>query len=118
MRARALAAALLVVSPAAALAGPDPVNQPLKDGCQRNPAGLLTFSSPEWVRVGGKATSAADATKVIEGSTTLSHTADEDLPQSHTSYDFDTDVIPDPDPAYIRLLAGSPTSRNGNFAQD
>ena len=99
-----------------ALAGPDPVNQPLKDGCQRNPAGLLTFSSPEWVRVGGKATSATAATKVIEGTTTLTHTADEDLPQSHTSYDLDTDVVPDP--AYIGLLAGSPTARNGNFAED
>ena len=116
MRALILAAALLAASPAAALAGPDPVKQPLTDGCQRNPAGLLTFSSPEWVRVGGKSTSAADAAKVIEGTTTLTHTADEDLPQSHTSYDLDTDVIPDP--AYIGLLAGSPTARNGNFAED
>jgi hypothetical protein len=116
VRALIVAVALLATSPAVALAGPDPVNQPLKDGCQRNPAGLLTFSSPEWVRVGGKSTSATDATKVIEGTTTLTHTADEDLPQSHTSYDLDTDVIPDP--AYIGLLSGSPTARNGNFAQD
>jgi hypothetical protein len=116
MRALIVAVALLAASPAAALAGPDPVKQPLTDGCQRNPAGLLTFSSPEWVRVGGKSTSATQATKVIEGTTTLTHTADEDLPQSHTSYDLDTDVVPDP--AYIGLLAGSPTARNGNFAED
>jgi hypothetical protein len=106
------AAALLPA--AAAQAGPDPVNQPLADGCQRTPAGLLTFSSPEWAWVGGKQTT--DATRVVEGTTTLSHTADEDLPESHTSYDFDTDVVPDP--AYIDLLSGSPTSRNGNFADD
>lgn len=116
VRACLLALGLVLFAPAVALAGPDPVNQPLVDGCQRNPAGLLTFSSPEWVRVGGKSTSAAAAIRVVQGITTLSHTADEDLPQSHTSYDFDTDVIPDP--AYIGLLAGSPTSRNGNFAQD
>jgi hypothetical protein len=116
VRALIVAVALLAFTPALALAGPDPVNQPLADGCQRNPAGLLTFSSPEWVRVGGKSTSATDATKVIEGTTTLTHTADEDLPQSHTSYDLDTDVIPDS--AYLGLLAGSPTARNGNFAED
>jgi hypothetical protein len=116
VRALIAAVALLAAAPAVALAGPDPVKQPLADGCQRNPAGLLTFSSPEWVRVGGKSTSATQATKVIEGTTTLTHTADEDLPQSHTSYDLDSDVVPDP--AYIGLLAGSPTARNGNFAED
>ncbi|MEA2473771.1 MAG: hypothetical protein QOE06_1686 [Thermoleophilaceae bacterium] len=105
---------MVAVSPAVALAGPDPVNQPLSDGCQRNAAGLLTFSSPEWVFVGGKGTT--DATRVVEGTTTLSHTADEDLPESHTSYDFDTDVVPDP--SYLGLLAGSPTAGNGNFAHD
>lgn len=109
-----MAAALVLTAalPGRALAGPDPVNQPLADGCQRNAAGLLTFSSPEWVWVGGRAT--ADATRIVEGTTTLTHTADEDLPQSHTSYDLDTDVSPDP--AYLGLLSGSPTAGNGNFA--
>jgi hypothetical protein len=114
LRALATVAALVAALPAVALAGPDPVHQPLDDGCQRNVPGLLTFSSPEWARVGGKAT--ADARRVIEGTTTLTHTADEDLPESHSSYDLDSDVIPDP--AYIDLLSGSPTSRNGNFAED
>src|SRR3954466_14304951 len=79
---------------AAAHAGPDPVHdpvhQPLADGCQRTPAGLLTFGSREGVWVGGKETT--DPTRVIEGTTTLTHTADEDLPESHTSYDLDSDV--------------------------
>jgi hypothetical protein len=113
-RALVLATALAATLPAATLAGPDPVNQPLADGCQRTPAGLLTFSSPEWARVGGKQTT--DATRVVEGTTTLTHTADEDLPESHTSYDLDSDVVPDP--SYIDLLGGSPTARNGNFADD
>jgi hypothetical protein len=112
VRALIVAAILLAATPAVALAGPDPVNQPLADGCQRNAAGLLTFSSPEWVWVGGKSTT--DATRIVEGTTTLTHTAEEDLPESHTSYDLDTDVIPDP--TYLGLLAGSPTAGNGNFA--
>ena len=54
-----LAALLLAPVPAAAIAGgdpppvprPDALQQPLEDGCQRSPVGLLTFSSPEWVYV-------------------------------------------------------------------
>jgi hypothetical protein len=107
-----LVAALMAA--ATAYAGPEPVHKPLADGCQRTPAGLLTFSSPEWAWVNSAKTT--DATRVIEGTTTLTHTADEDLPQSHTSYDLDSDVVPDP--AYLDLLSGSPTSRNGNFADD
>ena len=76
-RAVAAAAALAALGSTPAYAGPDPVKQPIDDGCQRNPAGLLTFSSPEWVRVGGD--SAQDARRSVEGTTTLSHTADEDL---------------------------------------
>jgi hypothetical protein len=112
VRALIVAGALLAAMPAVALAGPDPVNQPLADGCQRTPAGLLTFSSPEWVWVA--TTPPTDPTRIVEGTTTLTHTADEDLPQSHTSYDLDTDVSPDP--SYLGLLAGSPTAGNGNFA--
>jgi hypothetical protein len=112
VRALIVAGALLAAMPAVALAGPDPVNQPLADGCQRNAAGLLTFSSPEWVWVATKPPT--DATRIVEGTTTLTHTADEDLPESHTSYDLDTDVAPDP--SYLGLLAGSPTAGNGNFA--
>ena len=46
-----------------AQAGPDPVNQPLADGCQRNPVGLLTYTSPEWVFVGVTFTRRSAATK-------------------------------------------------------
>ena len=40
--------------PASASAGPDPVNQSVADGCQRNPVGLLTYTSPEWVWVNSR----------------------------------------------------------------
>ena len=48
------------------------------------------------------------------------HTAAEDLPEGHLSYDLDWDVAPDP--AYTGLLAGDPNANggqgNGNFARD
>jgi hypothetical protein len=93
----------------------DPVNQPLKDGCQRNPAGLLTFTSPEWVFVGGK-DSLGRSLHEVQGSASLVHTADEDLPEGHQSYDLDWDVAPDP--AYAGLLGGDPAKGNGNYADD
>lgn len=114
----ALATGAALGLPAHAAAGPDPVNQPLADGCQRNPVGLLSYSSPEWVFVGGKRS--GDPLRTIEGSSTIVHTADEDLPQSHASYDLDWDVVPDPQ--YLGLLAGDPNANggqgNGNFAHD
>lgn len=50
---------LLLALPAAAVAAgdpkpagrPDAITQPLEDGCQRDPVGLLTFHTPEWVFV-------------------------------------------------------------------
>ena len=114
----ALATGAALGLPGNAAAGPDPVNQPLADGCQRNPVGLLSYTSPEWVFVGGK--QSGDPVRMIEGSSTIVHTADEDLPQSHTSYDLDWDVVPDPQ--YLGLLAGDPNANggqgNGNFAHD
>ena len=113
----AAVAAVLLAAPAA-LAGPDPVHQPLRDGCQRNPGGLLSDTSPEWADVGGAG--AGDALRAVEGSATLIHTADEDLPEAHASYDLDMDVVPDA--AYAGLLAGSPDANggqgNGNYAHD
>jgi hypothetical protein len=114
----ACSAAAALGLPAGAAAGPDPVNQPLRDGCQRNPVGLLTYTSPEWVFVGGK--QSGDPVRAVEGASTLVHTADEDLPQGHSSYDLDWDVSPDP--AYAGLLAGDPSANggqgNGNYAHD
>ncbi|TML31117.1 MAG: hypothetical protein E6G30_01620, partial [Actinobacteria bacterium] len=81
------------------------MRDPTAHGCQRNPAGLLTFTSPEWVFVGGQA-SLGHSLQEVRGSASLVHTADEDLPEGHDSYDLDWDVAPDPQ--YASLLAGDP----------
>src|SRR3954470_4188308 len=89
---------------------PDALQQPLKDGCQRNPAGLLTFSSPEWVYVYG----GDPEVRKLEGIAHATSPAGEDLPENHLSYDIDSNVAPDH--GYEYLLGGDPAAHNGNFA--
>ena len=105
----ALAAILAVgiAVPAAAdkTTRPDALQQPLTDGCQRSPAGLLTFSSPEWVYVYG----GQPEVRELEGIAHGTSPAGEDLPENHLSYDFDFNVVPDP--SYTYLAGGSPTAR-------
>ena len=110
----ALAAILAVgiAVPAAAdkTTRPDALQQPLTDGCQRSPAGLLTFSSPEWVYVYG----GQPEVRELEGIAHGTSPAGEDLPENHLSYDIDSNIAPDP--AYGYLLGGDPKAKNGNFA--
>jgi len=118
-----LAALLLALVPAAAIAGgdpapvprPDALQQPLEDGCQRSPVGLLTFSSPEWVYVYAHESFNPNPARarVVEGTAAFSDTATGDLPQNHDFYDFNTDV--DPDPGYEYLVGGDPQTHTGNF---
>src|SRR3954453_3970135 len=105
-------AGLTVAPPAAAdnTNRPDALQQPLKDGCQRNPAGLLTFSSPEWVYVYG----GEPEVRTLEGTAHVTSPAGEDLPENHLSYDLDANVTPDA--PYQYLLGGDPRAKNGNFA--
>src|SRR3954447_1831177 len=105
-------AALWAAVPAAAdnTNRPDAIQQPLKDGCQRNPAGLLTFSSPEWVYVYG----GDPEVRTLEGTAHVTSPAGEDLPENHLSYDLDANVAPDA--PYQYLLGGDPNAKNGNFA--
>jgi hypothetical protein len=107
-----LAAGLAAAVPAAAdnNTRPDALQQPLKDGCQRNPAGLLTFSSPEWVYVYG----GDPEVRTLEGTAHVASPAGEDLPENHLSYDMDANVSPDG--PYQYLLGGDPNAKNGNFA--
>src|SRR3954471_6691699 len=86
-------AALWAAAPAAADNNnrPDALQQPLKDGCQRNPAGLLTFSSPEWVYVYG----GDPEVRTLAGTFHFLSPAGEDLPENHLSYDMDANVAPD-----------------------
>jgi hypothetical protein len=107
----ALAAACLA-APAAALADhpvSDAYNKPLDDGCQRNVPGLLSYTSPEWVFVNSH--TAKDTVQHLEGVVRDPHTAGEDLPEEHLSYDMDFNVLPDP--GYTGLAGGSPEANGG-----
>src|SRR5436190_1058712 len=83
----------------------DALQPPLKDGCQRNPAGLLTFSSPEWVYVYG----GDPEVRTLEGTVHVPSPAGEDLPENHLSYDMDANVAPDA--PYQYLLGGDPNAK-------
>jgi hypothetical protein len=113
-------AAAIAANDPAPLPRPDALQQPVTDGCQRSPAGLLTFSSPEWVYVRGHDSNNPDPAKarLAEGVAHFSDTATGDLPQNHGYYDFNTDVVVDGgfDGPYGYLLGGDPATHNGNFA--
>ena len=131
MATRRLGVVLLVLAGAIAAAGlpargadqpPTPsgrVEAPA-DGCQRNPVGLLTFTSPEWVFIRYKQHEPGnlDNIKRIDGKVLedpnhpywTEHPAPGggDLPEGHEWYDFNADIQPtDPAEAY---LTGGDTS--------
>ena len=114
--ASALAFALLAVSTAAPASAQDPapvprpnpvdpngLDQPLQDGCQRNPVGLLTFTSPEWALVYSHEDFNPDPkrARLMEGLADFADVAGGDLPEGHNSYDFNIDVALDPDYQYL-----------------
>ncbi len=116
------AALLTIVAPGAAagqdpapLTRPDAIQQPLDDGCHRNPAGFLDFTEPEWVFVYSHESFNPDPAKarVVTGHADFSDLASGDLPESHNVYDFNTDVTPDP--GYGYLVGGDPADHTGNF---
>ena len=94
----AIAAALLLPPGVQAATGPDSQTQPLADGCQRSPSGLLTFSSPEWVYVNHDPNA-----HLVEGVAHSTHTAGGDLPEGHDSYDLNSNITVDSQ--YSNLLA-------------
>jgi hypothetical protein len=109
---------------------PDPVGSPgnpaqsLKDGCQRNPLGLLSRDSPEWAYVYDSNASSSGPPPSPQWVTgTVSsfnpkaaavHTSGGDLPPGHSAYDYNVNILPDA--AYKFLLAGDPTLKTGNYA--
>src|SRR3954452_13359040 len=82
--------------PAADPPAPNSTTQPLADGCQRNPAGLLTFTSPEWVYVYRDPNA-----RSVEGVAHSTHTASGDLPEGHDWYDLNSNVNVDPQYSYL-----------------
>ncbi len=118
------------VNSAASPPPPDPVGSPghtaqsLLDGCQRDPAALLTRSSPEWAYVYNGNTTATDPPPPPQWVTgTVSsfnpqfaavHVAGGDLPPGHDAYDYNVNILPDP--AYQFLLGGNPIKKTGNYS--
>jgi hypothetical protein len=114
--ASALGFAFVVLSVAAPAGAQDPppvprpspidangLDQPLQDGCQRNPVGLLTFTSPEWALVYSHEDFNPDPkrARVMEGIADFADVAGGDLPEGHNFYDFNIDVALDPDYQYL-----------------
>ena len=98
---------------------PDAHTRPLQDGCQRSPGALLTQQSPEWAYVyntppsqpppppqwvSGVVRSGNPAFQAV-------HTAGGDLPQGHNAYDFNVNILPDPQ--YTFLLGSANYAGNG-----
>src|SRR5919202_1736413 len=105
LRALPVAIAVLFLIPAASSGydtsqGPNSQTQPLADGCQRNPAGLLSFTSPEWVYVYRD-----PGAEVVEGTARSTHTAGGDLPEGHDWYDLNSNI--DVDSQYSYLLGSA-----------
>lgn len=114
MRSAIAATAILLATTATAQAAApvsDAYRKPLEDGCQRNVPGLLTYSSPEWVWVNSAQVKGGDNAQHLSGAVRDPHTAGEDLPENHLSYDLDFNVVPDP--PYVGLAGGSPSANGG-----
>ena len=110
-------------TPFASPSAPDALTQPLLDGCQRNPLGLLSDNSPEWVYVydsqyRGKSAPPAQWVSGVASSHNpryqAVHVSGGDLPTGHDDYDFNLNILPDPQ--YMFLLGGSASSKTGNYA--
>ncbi|HEV3232032.1 MAG TPA: hypothetical protein VG245_07245 [Candidatus Dormibacteraeota bacterium] len=107
---------------------PDPITQPLRDGCQRNLETLISGDAPEWAYVYDGNTLPSDPTPaprwasgtVRSGSPLYlaTHPSGGDLPTEHAAHDFNINL--DLDPGYAYLLAGHPAAggqpANGNYA--
>jgi hypothetical protein len=100
--------------PAPQPTGPSP--QSLTDGCQRDPASLISGSSPEWTYVyNTPAAQAAPPARWVSGIASSNnaafqavHTSGADFAFGHDALDFNMNVLPESQ--YMYLLAGHPAS--------
>ncbi|MDQ3878458.1 MAG: hypothetical protein M3290_08950 [Actinomycetota bacterium] len=78
-------------------AHPDSINRPPKDGCERDPGGLIAGTSPQWAYVYGKG-----KPRLLRGRARDAYPTYTDLFRAHNSYDMN--VFFDPAPRYGRFL--------------
>jgi hypothetical protein len=113
-------AALVLASamhPASATpATPNALTQPILDGCQRDPSALLAGTSPEWVYVYRDKAPQWVSGIVQSGDPGYQavHVSGGDLPEGHDAYDFNINIAPDSQYAY--LVAGDPATGTGNWS--
>src|SRR3954454_4031691 len=90
---------------------PSGLNQPLKDGCQRQDFSIGFGTTPEWVYVYKN-----PAIRTAAGIIRFSHNSLDDAIQQHEWYDFNANLVTDK--AYKYLIAGSPSSKTNNYSPD
>ena len=100
---------------------PDPLTQPLLDGCQRYPLGLFSRTSPEWAYIHNTQSSQPPpAPQWVVGTVSAFnaryqavHTSGGDLPFGHSAYDYNVNVLPDAQYSY--LLGSGQAAKLGNW---
>src|ERR687886_494279 len=62
---------------------PDSINRPPKDGCERDPGGLIAGTSPQWAYVYGR-----PKPRLLKGKARNAYPTYTDLFRAHNSYDM------------------------------
>ena len=106
------------------LNGPDPFVQAQADGCARDRTLIFTHNAPNWAYVGDKdfpADGPPPPPRWVSGAVNANnvpylaaHPSGGDDPFTHSSYDFNVNILPDLD--YQNLLGGSADARTSNYA--
>lgn len=121
----ALAALVPVAIAVAALhaQGPDPFVQAEADGCARDRTAILTQNAPNWAYVNDKdypASGPSPPARWVSGSVNganrpdlAAHPSGGDDPFTHSSYDFNVNVLVDGQ--YGNLLGGAPAAHTSNY---
>jgi hypothetical protein len=121
----ALAAIVPVAVAVAALRanGPDPFVQAQADGCGRDRTAILTHQAPNWAYVNDKdfpSSGPPPAARWVSGAVQAAnvpalaaHPSGGDDPFTHSSYDFNFNILPDLQ--YQNLLGGSPEAKTSNY---
>jgi hypothetical protein len=103
--------------------GPDPFVQAQADGCARDRTAILTQNAPNWAYVNDKdfaASGPPPAPRWVSGVVQAAnlhylaaHPSGGDDPFTHSSYDFNVNILPDLQ--YGDLLGGSAAAKTSNY---